>query len=179
MKVTVIDTCCLINLYASRRPLALIQTVFGKIIIPKHIARESLFIRQPTDDDPTQLVPVEIDLDELVEKAAIKVVDLEKEAELEQFIQLATLLDDGEAVCMTIASSRGLFLATDDRRAITVANDLSIEILTTPEILMDWVNTVSPEAIEIAEVIHNIERFGHFKPHHTSPHAEWWNNASS
>ena len=78
MKVTVIDTCCLINLYASQRPLVLIQTVFGKTIISKHVARESLFIRQPTDDDPTQLVPVKIDLDELVKKAAIKVVDIKE-----------------------------------------------------------------------------------------------------
>ena len=179
MNVTVIDTCCLINLYASQRPLALIQAVFRKIIIPNHVAEESLFIRQPADDDPTQLVPVAISLGELLEKAVIEVVDFNEDAELEQFIQLATLLDDGEAACMAIASLRGLPLSTDDRKAITVANDLDVEILTTPEILKNWIIAVSPEPGEITEVVDNIERYGRFRPHHTSVHAKWWMDNSS
>ena len=75
MKVTVIDTCCLINLYASQQPVAIIQEVFGKVIIPKQVAKESLFIRQLRDDNHRQLVPVEINLEDLVGDATIKVVD--------------------------------------------------------------------------------------------------------
>ncbi len=178
MKAIVIDTCCLINIYASQRSRALIQTVFGKAFIPKQVAGESLFIRQPADDDPEQLVPVEINVEELVECAAIEVVDF-TEAELERFIQLAALLDDGEAACLTIASLRGLLLATDDRKAIAVANDLGVEVLTTPEILMNWISKMSPKAMEIAEVINNIEHFGRFRPHHTSTYAKWWKNNGS
>ena len=178
MKVTVIDTCCLINLYASQRPSIIIQAVFEKALIPMHVFGESLFIKQSTDDKPEQLVSVEIDFEELVECGVIEAVDFQGK-ELEQFIQLATLLDDGEAACMTVASSRVLLLATDDRKAIKVANDLNVEVLTTPEILMNWIDATSPKSEEIAKVIDNIERFGHFKPHHTSSHAEWWKNASS
>lgn len=178
MKVIVIDTCCLINIYASQQPSKIIQAVFGKAIIPKQVSEESLFIKQPADDEPEQLVSVEINFKELVECGVIEVVDFQG-MELEQFIQLATLLDDGEAACLTVASSRALLLATDDRKAIKVANDLNIEVLTTPEILMSWIVATLPKPEEIAKVIDNIERFGHFKPHHTSSHAEWWKNASS
>ena len=97
---------------------------------------------------------------------------------MERFVQLAALLDDGEAACVSIASSRGLSLATDNRRAIMIANDLSVEILTTPEILMNWISTVSPESREIADVIYNIERYGRFRPHHTSVHTKWWKDNS-
>jgi len=172
----VLDTCCLINLYASQRLQVLIQTVFDQAIIPEQVVRESLFIRQPDENDPEHLVPAAINLDELITDTTIKVVGFEQEEELGQFIQLATLLDDGEAACVTIASSRGLSLVTDDRKAIDIAKDLSVEVLTTPEILMSWINAVAPEPEEIAKVIENIERHGRFKPHHTSPHATWWNN---
>lgn len=172
----VLDTCCLINLYASQRLQMLIRTVFDQAIIPEQVVGESLFIRQPDDKNPEQLVPAVINLDALVMDATVKVVGLEQREELDQFIQLATLLDDGEAACVAIASSRGLSLATDDRKAIAIAKDLSVEVVTTPEILMNWINAVAPEPEEIAKVIENIERYGRFKPHHTSPHATWWNN---
>lgn len=179
MKVTVLDTCCLINLYASQRPQAIIQAVFKEAIIPKQVSGEGLFIRQPWDDDPKILIPVEINLDALVADAIIKVSDLEHDGELERFVQLATILDDGEAVCVAIASLRGLSLATDDRKAIAIAGDLGIDVLTTPEILMNWIDVASPEPKEITKVIENIERYGRFRPHHTSDYAKWWRDSGS
>lgn len=173
MKVTVLDTCSLINLYASQRPQLLIGAVFDGVVVPKQVLSESLFVRRPADDNPSQLVPTAIDIDLLVAKAAVKVTELE-EHELELFVRLASILDDGEAACETIAFSRGLGLATDDRKAIAVARDLGLEVVTTPEILMRWIDAASPEREEIREVIKNIERFGRFKPHHASLHAKWW-----
>lgn len=174
MKVTVLDTCCLINLYASQRPQEIIQAAFKAAIIPKQVAGEGLFIRQPGDDDQRILIPAEICLDVLISDAIIKVGGFEHDGELERFVQLASVLDDGEAGCVAIASSRGLSLATDDRKAIAIASDMNIDVLTTPEILMKWINASSPEPNEITKVIENIERYGRFKPHHTSDHAKWW-----
>ncbi len=172
MKVSVLDTCCLINLYASQRPERLIQGVCDEAIIPRQVAEEGLFIRQPGGGQPGELVPAEICL----HASAIRVVECDQEGELERFVQLAAILDDGEAACVAIASSRKLPLATDDRKAIAVAYDLGVEVLTTPEILMSWIVAASPDHKEIAEVIENIERYGRFRPHHTSAHAKWWND---
>lgn len=172
MKVTVLDTCCLINLYASQRPQSLIRVVFGGAIVPKQVAEEGLFIRQPGDDQSEELVPAEIHIDESI----IGIVGFDQEGELERFVQLAAILDDGEAACLTIASSRKLSLATDDRKAIAVASDLGVEVQTTPEILISWIDAASPARKEIAEVIESIERYGRFRPHHTSTHAKWWHD---
>ncbi len=179
MKVTVLDTCSLINLYASQRPQSLIGAVFDGVVVPKQVLSESLFIRQPEGDDPSQLISSAIDIDLLVAEADIKVVELDQEHELELFVRLAGILDDGEAACEAIAFSRGLGLATDDRKAIAVASDLGLEVVTTPEILMRWIDATSPERQEIKEVIKNIERFGRFKPHHASLHAKWWDENGS
>lgn len=179
MKVTVLDTCFLINLYASQRPQSLIGAVFDGVVIPKQVLSESLFIRRPGEDDPGQLVLSAIDVDLLVAEAGVKVAELDQGHELELFVRLAGILDDGEAACEAIAFSRGLDLATDDRKAIAVASDLGLEVVTTPEILMRWIDATSPEGEEIREVIKNIERFGRFKPHHASPHAKWWDENGS
>ncbi len=179
MKVTVLDTCLLINLYASQRPQSLIGAVFDGVVIPQQVLSESLFIRQPGDDDPGQLVLSAIDIDSLVAGAGVKVTELDQEHELELFVRLASILDDGEAACAATAFSRGLCLATDDRKAIAVASDLGLEVVTTPEILMRWIDATSPEREVIREVIKNIERFGRFKPHHASLHAKWWDENGS
>jgi predicted nucleic acid-binding protein len=173
MKVTILDTCCLINLYASQQPQRIIQAAFKEAIIPNQVAKEGLFIRQ-SSDDPKILVPMQINLDALIASSNIKVDGFEHNGELEQFVQLATVLEDGEAVCVAMASSRGFSLATDDRKAIAIAGVLNIDVLTTPEILMNWIKVSSPGPKEIAKVIENIERYGRFKPHHTSNHAKWW-----
>lgn len=178
MEIAVIDTCCLINVYASQHPQAIVQAVFQKAIVPKEVVEESLFIRKPDDDDSARLVPSEVSFDELIATGTIEVASFEQEEELERFVRLATLLDDGEAACMTIASCRSVSLATDDRKAIAVANDLGVEVLTTPDILKRWIDTVSPQPQNIGVVIRNIERYGRFKPHYTSPRAQWWSDNS-
>jgi predicted nucleic acid-binding protein len=145
-----------------------------KVLVPKVVLAESLYIRQPSDDNPDQLVPVEINLQPLINDGVIEPTEFTGDAELARFVELARIIDDGEAACLAMASVRGLMLATDDRRAIRVAADLGVAIVTTPELLKLWIEHTTPDADEVADIIHCIERYGRFKPHHTSPHARWW-----
>ncbi len=174
MNAAITDTCCLINLYASRRLSIITRAALKKMLVPKIVLAEALYIRQPSDDNPDQLVPVEINLQLVINDGVIELTEFTGDDELARFVELARIIDDGEAACLAIASVRGLMLATDDRRAIPVAADLGVPIMTTPELLKLWIERTAPDANEVADVIRCMERYGRFKPHHTSPQARWW-----
>jgi predicted nucleic acid-binding protein len=176
MSPTILDTCCFINVCASQHPLAIIRAAFGEVMIPKNVIEESLFLRQPSADAPHILVPSPIRHDALLAEGAIRIVGFESESEMDLFVRLAAAIDDGEAACLALASSRGLALATDERKAIALARDLDLRVVTTPEILMKWIEAASPEAGIVMEVIRNIETYGRFKPRRSSVHSKWWND---
>ncbi len=173
MKV-VVDTCCLINLYASKRLPAIVAASMQQAIVPKPVIGECLYIRQPSEENPNHLAPMTVNLHPLIDNGVLLLTELTGEAELGQFVQLAALIDDCEAACLAIAALRGFVLATDDKRAIHVATDLGVSIVTTPELLKNWSERGSPSQYELVDAIACIERYGRFRPHSLCPYATWW-----
>ncbi len=173
MKV-VVDTCCLINLYASQRLRAIVAASMEQAIVPKPVVEECLYIRQPSEEDPDHLVPMTVNLHPLIDGGVLLLTELTGEAELSQFVQLAALIDDCEAACLAIAALRGLALATDDKRAIHIATDLGVSIVTTTQLLKNWAQHASPAQNEVTNAILCIERYGRFRPHALCAHAQWW-----
>jgi len=160
MKTTVIDTCCLLNLYASKFLHKIVSATLVQALIPRGVLNESFYIRQTSDEDPEQLIPLAVDLNPLLKARVLKATELSGEVERQRFIQLAGVIDDGEAECLAIASIRNCILATDDRRAVRVARDLGVEAITTPELIRMWVTNISPASEQVVRVIHNIETYG-------------------
>jgi predicted nucleic acid-binding protein len=173
MKV-VVDTCCMINLYASQQLQAIVAASMEQVIVPKPVVEECLYIRQASEEDPDHLVPMAINLHSLIDDGVLLLTELTGEAELSQFVQLAALIDDCEAACLTIAALRGLAIATDDKRAIQIAADLGVSVVTTPQLLKDWAQRASPAQNEVANAILCIERYGRFRPHAQCVDAQWW-----
>jgi len=174
MKVTMIDTCCLINLYASQRLPAIVAASIEQAFVPKAVLSECLYIRQQSVDNPSRFVPVNVDLHPLIDAGIFLMTDLTGEVELDEFVRLATIVDDCEAVCLAIAAVRGWGLATDDRRAIRVAMDLGVSFMTTPQLLKNWAEHPSTKQHEVTEAIMCIEKYGRFHPHNTCAYASWW-----
>lgn len=173
MKV-VVDTCCLINLYASQQLQAIVAASMEQAIVPKPVVEECLYIRQASEDDPDHLVPMTINLHPLIDGGVLLLTELTGEAELSQFVQLAAVIDDCEAACLAIAARRGLAIATDDKRAIHIATDLGVSTVTTPQLLRNWAQHASPAQSEVTNAILCIETYGRFRPHALCPHAQWW-----
>jgi hypothetical protein len=142
--------------------------------VPKMVLNECLYIRQQSEDNPHHVVPVAVDFRPLIDAGILFLTDLAGEVELDRFVQLAGVIDDCEAACLAIAAVRGLTLATDDRRAIQVATDLGVSVVTTPELLKNWKECASPAQPEVTEAILRIEKYGRFRPHSTSAYAHWW-----
>ena len=70
----------------------------------------------------------------------IRVMRLESEEEERTFVDLAALMDDGEAVTGAIALHRGYAVATDDRKArrILAERPRSITLVSTLDLLKLW-----------------------------------------
>ncbi len=170
----IIDACCLINLYASGRIQSIIPACGGDFYVSDEVRRESMSIRQVDPMDSTLLIPSLIDFAPEISKGLIKECRLETKQEIEFYVNFAIEVDDGEASSMAIAKSRNWMVATDDRKAIRLASEFGIAIITTPELVERWINITNPTENEIKQTVQAIERFAKFRPRRDDPLHDWW-----
>jgi predicted nucleic acid-binding protein len=174
MSDAIVDSCCVINLYAAGNLLSLIPPLGVGLHVPGKVLEESLYVRQPDPADATKLVQRPVDLSPALQAGVLHRCDLEGQTELALFVQLATTLDDGEAACLAIAKTRGWTLATDDRRARREAGNLGVPVVTTPELVKAWADATGAEQAAIAKLLADIQTYASFSPHKTMPLYSWW-----
>jgi predicted nucleic acid-binding protein len=139
---------------------------------------EALYILQPDEEDASQLVKVAIDLTPLIDGGVLAACDVEGQAETDDFVRLATTLDDGEAMCLAIAKNRGWLLGTDDRKAISLAKRFGVTPVMTPELVKHWADRNKTTDAELAAVLQNIQSFARFVPRRQSSFYAWWTDAA-
>lgn len=175
MSSLALDACCLINLVAAGKILHGNPTKIGfSFSVPRIVAKESIYILQPDDDQAGQLVRKEVDMNQYVDRKSVSYCDIEGVYEAELYVRFAVQLDDGEAACLAIAKSRSWILATDDRVARRLATEQGVKVLGTPEIVRTWAESNSVSDSEISSVIGNIRRYAKYAPRANVPDAEWW-----
>ncbi len=178
MSDSIVDSCCVINLYAAGNLLRELPAALGlRLHLPKYVTEESLYIRQLDPVDATKFVQQRIELASAFEAGSLHHCDLEGENELNLFVQLATTLDDGEAACLAIAKVRGWTLATDDRKGRREAGALGVQVVTTPELVKRWADATKAGDAAVAKVLRAIQDYARFFPHKTMPLHAWWNDA--
>lgn len=173
MDGTIIDTCCLLNLFASGKPREILD-FFGGVRVSEYVQREALWIREYDHESPPQLIPRRIDLTECLDAGAIAICRLEQSREFELFMQFAQYLDEGEASVLAIAKVRGWIVATDDRKARRIAAEQSVLTITTSEMIHSWTKSEQLSDRYVGEILRDIQRFGRFVPRPTDPLYEWW-----
>jgi len=175
MSSVAIDACCLLNLIAAGNILHENSTKLGfSIFVPKVVAKESIYVLQPDDDQSGQLVRQKVDMNRYMERQLLSYCDIEGSVEAELYVKFAVQLDDGEAACLAIAKSRSWIMATDDRVARRMATEQSVNVLGTPEIVRAWAQCNCVSDAEIALAIGNIQRFAKYTPRANGPDADWW-----
>ena len=175
----IVDACCLINLYASGRIQAIIPACGGSFYVSEQVRRESMSIRQVDPADTSLLIPLPIDISPEISKGLIRECRLETKEEIESYVNFAVEVDDGEASSLAIAKSRKWIVATDDRKAIRLASESGIAVITTPELIERWVKNTKPTDDEIRRTIRAIERFAKFRPRRGNPLHDWWSSILS
>jgi predicted nucleic acid-binding protein len=169
----IVDACCTINLYATGKLLTLLPVLGAEWHIAGNVVGEARFIRKTDPDDASRLVKEPIDLKPALDAGVLRLCAATDE-ELALFVELAALLDDGEAMCLAIAQNRGWTLATDDRKARRIAGERGVPLLSTPELLKQWATVTAADEEDVARVLHNIQTYARFQPNSSLPDADWW-----
>lgn len=168
---TIVDSCCLINLYAAGDVSSLLPALDLTLHVPSKVEEESLFIRKIAGG---KRVLEPINLKPAIQASWLHVCSIEGEEELRRYVELATALDDGEAMCLAIADNREWCLATDDRKAGKMAGELGVSTITTPELMKKWADSTSASKQEITAALRNIQTCASFVPRAKSPSRGWW-----
>jgi predicted nucleic acid-binding protein len=115
----VIDACCIINPAAANAFTTWLPRLGLEWKVPQAVVGEALFLRVLNDEgEPDQEA---IDLEPFIASGLLEVVAPTGEAEIAAYVAYARDLDDGEAMALSLAASRGWVLATDDRHARSIA----------------------------------------------------------
>jgi len=97
-----------------------------------------------------------------------------------RFVHYATLFrSDGEAMCLALAECRGWLVATDDRKAIRVAQRVGLTVLSCPELIKTWADAPRHDTASLVRVLSDIQRLAQFRPNSTMPESAWWFNQLS
>jgi predicted nucleic acid-binding protein len=115
-----------------------------------------------------------VELDPLFERGVLNRCAIENEREEDLYVAYALELDDGEAMSLAVAESRGLPLATDERKARRVVRDNcpQLPLISTAEVIHEWAQ--SREASEIVAAVRSIHYRARFQPSDPDPLAPWW-----
>ena len=172
MGETVVDSCCLINLFAVGSLHEWLPALGLSWRAPVAVMAETLYLRSWDEDGAPQ--KEHIDLQEEIDRGIIVPCDVASGEEMALYVQLASDLDDGEAMALAIASARSWLLATDDRRAMRSADDLGVGVVTTPELMQRWAGATGAEAQDIGAALLRIQRRARFVPSDDHPLHSWW-----
>lgn len=175
-----IDACCLIDLLASGEAEAILRACGFTWRLPAAVQEEVRYCRRYDPNDTGQTVTVAVDLSPFIESGLLSVCSPETEQELDRFTRYATVFrSDGEAMCLSLAEERKWLVATDDRRAIRIARQAGLTVVSCPELVKTWADATAPDRADLIRVLQDIEELAQFRPNRTLPEFRWWHRALS
>lgn len=170
------------NLYASRKMAEIIASIAEQVAVSIYVKNEeALFVYQKSKRETPQERNA-VDLSALIDQNLITVVHYESEAEKITFANLTShRLDDGEAATGAIAIHRNWALATDDRRTQRYfAQHFShIQLISTPQLLKHWSDSVAPDTQVISEALIAIETRANYWVSQRNTLYRWWQSKKS
>ena len=171
--VLLLDASCLLNLYATGRLLEIAGSLPWQLAVVDYVMeQEALYVRTIGAEEPGETVPV--DLSPLIDEGLLLVVRLETSSEEASFVDLAAILDDGEAMTGAIALNRGHSVAIDDRKARRVLGEKApgMRLVSTLGLMCEWSASVTvPELSRALRVMQHRARYvaGQWDPLYA-----WW-----
>jgi len=170
-----IDACCLIDLLASGDAEAILRASGFTWHLPSAVQAEVQYRRQHDPDQPGKFLIVPADLSGLISSGVMTVCEPENQQELDRFTQFATVFrSDGEAMCLAIAEQRKWVVATDDRKALRVAQQAGLTVVSCPKLVKAWADATGPDQATLTKVLQDIQVLAQFKPNPTMPEHQWW-----
>jgi predicted nucleic acid-binding protein len=163
----IVDSSTLINLAATDLLGEVVRHISPNCYICRSIVeQECLYIRSADGAQVEELRPGQWIEDGIFSECE------PSNAEGEIFVTYAASLDDGEAMCLALASSRQWALVIDDRKGQRFATELAVPVITTSAVMQHWAN--GKTHAEIAAALGKIEARARFRPAEDDPNYEWW-----
>jgi hypothetical protein len=170
-----IDACCLIDLLASGDVEAILRASGFTWHLPSAVQSEVKYCRQYDQTQRGKTVTVPVDLSALISSGQLTVCNPKDQPELDGFTHYAaTFRSDGEAMCLAVAEQRKWIMATDDRKAIRIAQQAGVTVVSCPELVKAWANATGPNQAALNKVLQDIQVLAQFKPNPTMPEHQWW-----
>ncbi len=170
-----IDACCLIGLLASGQMEAILQATGCAWHLPDAVKAEVQFVRRHNPGRPGSFLNAPADLSPHLKSGLLTACQPADPKEQTLFVQYATQFrSDGEAMCLAIAQSRGWLVATDDRKAIRVAEKGGLTVVSCPQLVKAWVDATRPDIALVVQVLTDIQTLAQFRPNSTMPESDWW-----
>lgn len=170
----IIDCCSLINLYSGWGSLVQMHTLGFSLHISQAVVDESESVYELGPDGSRIRVP--LNLQAMQNELHYTIVRPETDGEINDYVDFAMEIDDGEAQSLAIAKHRGLVLLTDDRRAIAVASrpDVAVQIYTTPQVLQMWGELSAENTQQLPHVLLRIKELARYQPRPNTAERRWW-----
>ena len=170
-----IDACCLIDLLASGQMEAILQATGCAWHLPDAVKAEVQFVRRHNPARPGSFLNAPVDLSPQLKSGLLMACQPADPKEQTLFVQYAAQFrSDGEAMCLAIAQSRCWVVATDDRKAILVAEKGGLTVMSCPQLVKTWVDATQPDTALVVQVLTDIQTLAQFRPNSTMPESDWW-----
>jgi predicted nucleic acid-binding protein len=157
------------NLLATGSAVAILQALKLVLLIPPTVDGEALYLESENPSGARTLV----DLAPLEVAGVLSKVDL-SDSEIDLVVELVRTVDDGEAEVIAVGLMRNLAIATDDRKARRVAWQHGGNLLSTPDLLLDWQRTDAIPDDEMAKILALVSQRSRYRPPRAHPLHEWW-----
>lgn len=170
-----LDACCLLNLAATGRMVAILRDHPGRFAVAERVVAETLYLRRGGKGDDAEEREA-IDLTPLIAAGLLTVLRVDTRAEAASLIDFADQLDDGEAMTCALALHRGFVVGTDDRKARRLCDARTPSLAThiTSMLLRAWVETMQVSDAELGPLLRAIRERARFVPGRNDPLLAWW-----
>jgi hypothetical protein len=170
-----IDACCLIDLLSSGQMEAILRASTYVWHLPDAVNAEVQFVRRHNPARPGSFLNAPVDLSPHLNSGLLTACQPTASQEQTLFVQYAAQFrSDGEAMCVAIAEARGWVVATDDRKAIRVAEKGGLTVISCPQLVKTWADATRPDTALVVQVLTDIQTLAQFRPNSTMPASDWW-----
>jgi len=171
--VLLLDACIAINLAATDRLHHIAGTLDVTFVLTQQAAAEVTYLRDVVNGE---LVSTPINLGQHTSDGTVQFIDLAP-SEYPLYLELASIVDDGEAATIAVAAQRELQLATDDRKARGLCAERHIrEPLRTLALMHTYTDTARLGPVHVRDLLIKIRNRASFQPSRSDPDHKWWND---
>jgi predicted nucleic acid-binding protein len=168
-----LDACVTINLVAAGQIHQIARSIGRSCLVTRQAANEVGHLRD-TRDGETRVIPV--NLTDHVQPGAFEIIDLAPD-EITLFVELASLVDDGEASTIAVAVKRGMPLATDDRKARRLCTERGLAPPTgTVTLIRHYCEAQALNHAHVSHLLQRISSRASFQAPRSDPDLKWWND---